>query len=88
MAWSTYVSAALELTQKLLGLGCVTRCQYLVLGDLTLTLRALVFSEVAVTYAFAHDFSATRNAHALLRTAVGLLLRIVPSPYVLHRRRS
>src|SRR5699024_6979940 len=69
------VSPALELAQKLAGLGAIAAGDLLVGGHATLTRRGLALELVLVVHAFTHDLASAGHAHALLGAAVRLLLR-------------
>src|SRR5699024_3794577 len=69
------VSPALELAQKLAGLGAIAAGDFLVGGHATLTRRGLALELVLVVHAFTHDLASASHAHALLGAAVRLLLR-------------
>src|SRR5699024_607770 len=69
------VSPAIELAQKLAGLGAIAAGDLLVGGHAALARRGLALELVLVVHAFAHDLASAGHAHALLGAAVRLLLR-------------
>src|SRR5699024_532393 len=69
------VSPALELAQKLTGLGAIAAGDFLVGGHAALARRGLALELVLVVHAFAHDLASAGHAHALLGAAVRFLLR-------------
>src|SRR5699024_5180737 len=66
------VSPALELAQKLTGLGAIAAGDFLVGGHAALARRGLALELVLVVHAFAHDLASASHAHALLGAAVRL----------------
>src|SRR5699024_2057473 len=66
------VSPALELAQKLTGLGAIAAGDFLVGGHAALARRGIALELVLVVHAFAHALASAGHAHALLAAAVRL----------------